>query len=217
MKKIVLVSLAGLGILLAGCQSGKNKETVALSTSETAVSSSSMSSSSSSQSSSTTQEKVKESTTTATSSQEIVKEELWNSTKSQELNIFMAQWGQTMDQVYKEYSPGNNVNLYGLQLPDGILNNENGWQASIGEVPISVTWSENGQVSDGYALVAVYSDAESQPYLKQHVYFFTIQSDGTPAVLVTMQNQGNENNYLYFRETDNQELKNGFTELVTRN
>lgn len=217
MKKFVFVSLIGLGLLLVGCQSGKDKGTAAsTSTSERETSSTSKSSSFSSQTSTTTQKEVEESTTIISSSKEVLEEELWNSTKSQELTDFMAQWGQTMNQTYKPYEPGNNVDLYGLQLPDSILTNENGWQASIGEVPLSLMWSENGQVNNGYALVAVYSDAESQPYLKQHVYFFTIQSDGTPIVLVTMQNQGNENNYLYFRETDNQELKNGFSTLVTR-
>ncbi|WP_240672954.1 DUF4767 domain-containing protein [Enterococcus durans] len=33
--------------------------------------------------------------------------------------------------------------------------------------------------------------------------------------MVTSQNQGNPNNYLELRETDNQELKNGFSQIVT--
>jgi hypothetical protein len=33
-------------------------------------------------------------------------------------------------------------------------------------------------------------------------------------VLVTQQNQGNDNNWLYFSETQNQELRLGFAKIV---
>jgi len=65
-------------------------------------------------------------------------------------------------------------------------------------------------------LVAVFSDADTQQYLEKHVYFFTINA-GEPKVLVTSQNQGNEHNYLYVKETDNKELRDGFTALVRGN
>ena len=72
---------------------------------------------------------------------------------------------------------------------------------------LTTAWSEDG-LGDDYALVAVFSDADTQPYLEKHVYFFTIVS-GEPKVLVTSQKQGNEHNYL-----GNKELKEGFSELV---
>ncbi|WP_242617256.1 DUF4767 domain-containing protein, partial [Enterococcus faecium] len=59
----------------------------------------------------------------------------------------------------------------------------------------------------------VYSDAETEPYLKKHVYLFGFQQN-QPKVLVTQQNQGNPDNYLYFNETANNELKNGFNQIV---
>ncbi|MBO0470989.1 DUF4767 domain-containing protein [Enterococcus sp. DIV0242_7C1] len=132
--------------------------------------------------------------------------------KIKKLNDFMNTWGQAMNQTYKQYSPNNNVDLYGLQLPDSVLNN-NQWQAVIGNTPIVINWSENGEEESGYSLVAVYSDAEAQNYLSKHVYFFTINS-GIPKVLITSQNQGNPNNYLYFKETENKELRDGFSNIV---
>lgn len=39
--------------------------------------------------------------------------------------------------------------------------------------------------------------------------------DGQPHVLVTQQNQGDPNNYLYFIETQNKALKNGFNRIVS--
>lgn len=46
-----------------------------------------------------------------------------------------------------------------------------------------------------------------------HVYLFVIKS-GNPMVLYTAQNQGNTNNYLYLKETENNELKNAFARIV---
>ncbi|WP_442855696.1 DUF4767 domain-containing protein [Enterococcus sp. RIT-PI-f] len=51
-----------------------------------------------------------------------------------------------MNQMYKQYSPNNNVDLYGLQLPDSVQNN-NKWQAVIGNTPIVLNWSESGKVN----------------------------------------------------------------------
>lgn len=196
MKK-ALVSLALLPtILMASCQN--KKEQPASSTySETTHSLSS----------------VKESSVSNSSTEDkIVDEMLWDADKDKKLNDFMNTWGQTMNQTYKQYSPNNNVDLYGLQLPDSVLNN-NKWQAVIGNTPIVLNWSENGDEESGYSLVAVYSDSETQDYLSKHVYFFTINS-GVPKVLITSQNQGNPNNYLYFKETENKELRDGFSNNV---
>ena len=77
---------------------------------------------------------------------------------------------------------------------------------AIGGVPVSAEWSESGTGQADYQITAVYSDAETEPYLKKHVYLFGFQQN-QPKVLVTQQNQGNPDNYLYFNETANNELK----------
>lgn len=196
MKK-ALLSLALLPtILMASCQN-KEEQPTSSTYSETTHSLSS----------------VKESSVSNSSTEDkIVDEMLWDADKDKKLNDFMNTWGQTMNQTYKQYSPNNNVDLYGLQLPDSVLNN-NKWQAVIGNTPIVLNWSENGDEESGYSLVAVYSDSETQDYLSKHVYFFTINS-GVPKVLITSQNQGNPNNYLYFKETENKELRDGFSNIV---
>ena len=84
---------------------------------------------------------------------------------------------------------------------------------AINEAPVTVQWSEDGTGNAGFNLVAVYSDVETGEYLGQHVYFFGFQNR-QPKVYLTQQNQGNENNYLYFNETQNQQLKQGFIDIV---
>ncbi len=123
----------------------------------------------------------------------------------------MATWGQTMGQQYKSYTNQMSVDLYGLKVPQVILNGE--WKMAIGGVPVSAEWSESGTGQADYQITAVYSDAETEPYLKKNVYLFGFQQN-QPKVLVTQQNQGNPDNYLYFNETANNELKNGFNQIV---
>lgn len=221
MKKTVMFCLVLSTVLLAACQQTKKATAQSSKAAESSIAvtkeSSSKASSKSSTTSSTTTNSTSSTDTSSSTATETttVSNLLWSADKSNQLASLMASWGQTMGQSYQAYGPGNNVNLYGLQLPDGVLNHMNGWQATVANTPISLTWSENGEVPSGYGLVAVYSDAQTQSGQKtRHVYFFTIEG-GTPKVLVTSQNQGNPNNYLELRGTDNQELKNGFSQIVT--
>lgn len=207
MKKTVLWMLVMVGVMLAGCDSGeggntgKGKDTlmtVEKTATETVVPK-------------VGRTEVKTSEIVENTS-ESVATPLWDQEKSEKLSQFMTTWGATMKQAYQAYSPSRNVSLYGLSLPESVLGSGNKWQAVIDGQPIPIVWSEDG-LGDSYELVAVYSDAESQPYLQQHVYFFTIVS-GVPKVLVTSQNQGNDNDYLHFRETENTQLNEGFAEIV---
>jgi len=50
----------------------------------------------------------------------------------------------------------------------------------------------------------------SENIWQKHVYFFGFENK----VYLTQQNQGNENNYMYFSETQNQQLKQGFVDIV---
>ncbi|NKC58470.1 DUF4767 domain-containing protein [Vagococcus fluvialis] len=141
------------------------------------------------------------------------KEAIWTEAKAEELSAFMTSWGSTMDQSYKNYSPENNVNFYGMSLPEATLTG--GWQVAINEQPVEMEWSETGTGGKAYQLVAVYSDAETQPNFGKHLYYFVLEQ-GKPKVLVTQQNQGNEMNYLYFNETENQALRDGFSNIVAK-
>ncbi|HCM90391.1 MULTISPECIES: DUF4767 domain-containing protein [Vagococcus] len=136
---------------------------------------------------------------------------IWNADKKNKLRGFMADFSVTMDQSYKEYNQTSDVDLYGVGLPSALLNGN--WTMAINNQPVPLEWSETGEGAATYQLVAVYSDADTQPYLKKHVYFFIIEN-GVPKVYVTQQNQGNEENYLHFKVTENNELNNGFSRIV---
>ncbi|MFD2306883.1 DUF4767 domain-containing protein [Enterococcus termitis] len=134
----------------------------------------------------------------------------WNQQKRAELIQFMAQWGQTMDQNYVEYSPNVQVNWYGINFPNTFGSNNiavNGSQAA-------VQWSDSGLTSNVYNVVAIYSDiGTSGATMNNHLYLFTI-FNGQPIVLITQQNQGNAENLVYFTETQNADLSGGFAQIV---
>lgn len=212
MKKWLLL-LIGMGILFTGCTS-ENTRTKATIETDTTIETKKSKTQSTEQTTTEMKQSVEasasESSITESSSEE-VKNTLWDSEKSTQLATFVPQWGKTLGQEYKSYNPQNNVSLYGTPLPSAVI--DGNWKMAINEAPVTVQWSEDGTGHADFNLVAVYSDVETGEYLGQHVYFFGFQN-GQPKVYLTQQNQGNENNYLYFNETQNQQLKQGFIDIV---
>ena len=159
------------------------------------------------------EEKSEEKSEEKEESSENEKEEgtIWNSSKASSLKTFMEEFSAAMNQDYKEYGPTNDVDMYGLKLPSSVLKGE--CKMVVDKDPVEVEWSETGEGKSSYQLVDVYSDATLQKYSKTHVYFFVIE-DGNPKVYITEQTQGNPENYLYFNETINEQLENGFEQIV---
>lgn len=187
-----------------------SSETQTTISSETAAEITTKTTASTTTSNETTESSISDSSTSASSSQPEV-HTLWNAPKASELAVFMSMWGQEMGQQYRSYNNSANANYYGMPVPQAIL--EGRWVTVIDQTPVSVEWTENGTGQADFQLAAVYSDIEdSKPGVK-HLYFFGFQQN-QPKVLVTQQNQGNVNNYLYFKETGNAELKNGFDQIV---
>lgn len=212
MKKWLLL-LIGMGILFTGCTS-ENTRTKANVETDTTIETKKSKTQSTEQTTTEMKQSVEASTSeslTTESSSEEVKNTLWDSEKSTQLATFVTQWGKTLGQEYKSYNPQNNVSLYGTPLPQAVINGN--WKMAINEAPVTVQWSEDGTGHADFNLVAVYSDVETGEYLGQHVYFFGFQN-GQPKVYLTQQNQGNENNYMYFNETQNQQLKQGFIDIM---
>lgn len=210
MKKWLLL-LIGMGILFTGCTSEntRTKETVET---DTTIEAKKSKTQSTEQTTTEMKQSVEASASSITeSSSEEVKNTLWDTNKASQLETFVTQWGKTLGQEYKSYNLQNNVSLYGTPLPSAVI--DGNWKMAINEAPVTVQWSEDGTGHADFNLVAVYSDVETGEYLGQHVYFFGFQN-GQPKVYLTQQNQGNDKNYMYFNETQNQQLKQGFIDIV---
>jgi hypothetical protein len=230
LKKVVTVGLlVCLGLSLAGCASKKENATaqstskatsntsrVASSKKKTHTTGSSTKETDASQvssSASVTSSSSRESTTASSTSQ--VEKTLWDAQKSAQLQAYMQGFSQTMNQNYQSYLPGNSVNLYGVQVPDEVLSAAPKMPFAVGQSLRSASWSQTGESTSEYTIVACYSDAATQPYLGKHVYFFAYHQ-GQPIVLVTMQNQGMPDGGLHFNETQNQDIKAAFAEIANR-
>ncbi|MGH2083788.1 DUF4767 domain-containing protein [Enterococcus faecium] len=210
MKKWLLL-LIGMGILFTGCTS-ENTRTKATIETDTTIETKKSKTQSTEQTITEMKQSMEASASSITeSSSEEVKNTLWDTNKTSQLETFVTQWGKTLGQEYKSYNLQNNVSLYGTPLPSAVI--DGNWKMAINEAPVTVQWSEDGTGHADFNLVAVYSDVETGEYLGQHVCFFGFQN-GQPKVYLTQQNQGNENNYLYFNETQNQQLKQGFIDIV---
>lgn len=208
MKKSVVLLFLAIG-LLSGCQNPTTSEN------ESSKESTSMTTTSS-----TIEIPIEESATVETSTEistteETVEQEpTWNEEKEKALADFMAVWEKSMNQQYQSYGPEHPVDLYGVLLPNAILPTGD-WKMVVDNQPVSVIWSEDGLSSESYQLIAVYSDIEhsQQEYaFDMHTYFFMIV-EGQPKVFITQQSQGNSDNYLYFSETQNGELRQGFADI----
>ncbi|GGC90282.1 DUF4767 domain-containing protein [Enterococcus wangshanyuanii] len=134
----------------------------------------------------------------------------WDQQKRADLVQFMADWGQSMDQSYVEYSPNRQVNWYGINFPSTFANNN----IAVNGSPATVQWSESGLTDNVYNVVAIYSDmGTTGAVMNNHLYLFTILN-GQPIVLITQQNQGNAENLVYFTTTQNADLTSGFAQIV---
>ncbi|WP_127850206.1 Lreu_0056 family protein [Lacticaseibacillus hulanensis] len=133
----------------------------------------------------------------------------WSPAKAKALANFMQGWDKKSGQQNVEYTQSHPVDFYGLKVPTDF----NKMAPAIGNDKISYTLSTNGKTTADYAVVAIYSDAATAAFFDQHVYLFTLHR-GKPEVLVTMQNEGNPNNWLYFKPSDDAELQKGFAQVV---
>jgi len=198
MRKGIIISTILLGGLLAACgNQNTNKQSSSTSSSTSHVSATSKSGSHTQVAKSSTSSKADKTAN------------LWSQTKTQKLSSFMVTWGKTMQQTYDRYEPGNNTNFYGLKYP---LELKKG-NIMVNNQSASLAWSSTGQGTADYEVVGIYSDSKNAG-MNAHLYLFTIH-DGGPVVLVTQQNQGNEENKVYFKTTDNNNLKNGFSKIVS--
>lgn len=218
MKKAIISLSLCMGLLgLAGCSkdeapASKSKSEDTIKVSETYFSSKKNKATSEKASTSKTTESSSEETSESSTDSNI-STTLWDANKSSELQSFMQSWGNTMGQSYNEYRPGNNVNFYGMPLPEAVLGNTES-PLAVNDTIVSAEWSDTGESAAQYSIVAVYSDAETVSGMKtRHVYFFAF-TNNQPVVLVSMQNQGMPDKALHTTQTENQALNSGFQAIA---
>lgn len=156
-------------------------------------------------------------TTSASSSSEpVAPVGPWTEAKTAQLQSYILDtWGPAMGQVYKAYTPATLGNFFGVPIPDGFLTATKSMTADMGGQVPELFWSMDGVAQPGQlAVVAVYADSEANRSMAQHLYVFTVDPQGLGQVWITQQNQGNPEGKLYFRLTQNEALRDFFSQLV---
>ena len=98
---------------------------------------------------------------------------LWDTEKADEFRHFMKNWESTTNQSYKEYQPNENVNYYGIRLPDDVLGSAKERPIAVNRTIVTAEWSNTGKSTSDYSIVAVYSDVQTGVGLSpRQVYFF---------------------------------------------
>lgn len=145
--------------------------------------------------------------------------ERWNQDKELRLYHYMRdEFGPSSGQEFQSYSDKVSLSYAGMVLPMDILygtaTQTGGLEPDFdGKVP-HLSWSRDGQAPAGsYAVVAMYSDAETTKYPVPTTYLFTISPDGEAQVWMTQQIQGNDERKFYFRPAP-VDLNNFFEQLV---
>ncbi|MGO3602366.1 MAG: DUF4767 domain-containing protein [Enterococcus malodoratus] len=235
MKKIFISLSVCIGLLsLAGCSKNETKTTEKSSNEKIKVSETYSTEKQSVSDTSSTEETISSSndssgseTIVSSASEEInessenpvsVSNTIWDARKTGELQAFMKNWESVMGQSYNEYRPSNNVNYYGMQLPDDVLGASKRNPIAVNDTIVSAEWSDSGESASEYSIVSVYSDAQTtpNPSAGRHIYFFGFRGN-QPVVLVSMQNQGMPDKALHFNLTENESLNSGFQTIAAGN
>lgn len=146
--------------------------------------------------------------------------ELWNSTKNDELAIFMNKFGETLNQNYRELPKGTDVTINTYAMPSNLLNKTNGFTGisfNPTGTPILrdlIWYDDEPKGGDSFKLLAVFKDDTlKQGSLETHLYLFT-SFDYQPYVLHGDIKQGTYNSDpIVFNETENESLKEGFKKI----
>lgn len=135
---------------------------------------------------------------------------LWDREKKASLKSHMMSWGQIMKQTYHEYDETKDTNYAGLTFPSGFSDYEN--KMAVGDTPVTISWSPDGTGSSDYNVVGIYCNVDGGT-VGGYLYLFTFHNQ-QPVILVTSQNQAMPDNKLHFKETENEDLKKGFLDIV---
>ena len=145
---------------------------------------------------------------------------IWNQDKASKLAQFMEKFDS--EQPYKSYTPTNNLDYAGVELPKEVLvETKTTWNPviSVGEevTPIALHWYEEDAKypAEDYQIVSLYSNGTRENWPNYHIYAFAVK-DGKPVVLHTAQTQGNPDNYFYFTPSDNQEINQEFENIINQ-
>ncbi|MDI6552833.1 DUF4767 domain-containing protein [Leuconostoc falkenbergense] len=204
---IILIVIAVILATIIYGASSRNRTTKDQTTVSKKTSHSSISSSSSVKSSSTS------SSSQSSSSSDVKLKSAWNTTKNKQLSTFMSQWQTEMNQTYSGTYDGQKPDYYGISFPTALENGRLSGHIKFDNQNTTVEWSPNANSSAKNQVLAVAVGQTSSNGYNRILYLFIAQ-EKQPKVYVSQTTNGED---LYFTETQNTALKDGFSQIYNGN
>ncbi|MCC7668825.1 MAG: DUF4767 domain-containing protein [Leuconostoc pseudomesenteroides] len=149
----------------------------------------------------------------STSSSDAAVKSTWNATKNKQLSDFMSQWQTEMNQTYTGTYDNQKPDYYGISFPTALENGRLSGHIKFDNQDTTIEWSPNGSSNSKNQVLAVAVGQTSSDGYNKILYLF-ISQESQPKVYVSQTTNGED---LYFTETKNTALENGFSQIYTGN
>lgn len=132
----------------------------------------------------------------------------WSADQDKQLSDFMSAWQSSMGQSFKGTYDGQSINHSGFVYPDQIK--EAAQTAYVYDQMEQLTWYQ-GQGSGRFVVYAAATGGQVRQSFPMLYLFALDTKDNSPVVLVSQTTNGQ---YLWFYETENPQLRDGFAQIL---
>lgn len=130
----------------------------------------------------------------------------WDKKADKKLTEVLNQWKKAFNTPLDKFTEDKDLDWYGFNVIEDLKKPQSFWNYHVNDKPVDITWSPMANINDKINVVAVYSDikVEKNDHVSQLFLFALYQ--GLPLILVSSQNQGNEQKNFYLEETNSVSL-----------
>ncbi len=132
----------------------------------------------------------------------------WSAGQDKQLSDFMGDWQSSMGQSFKGTYDGQSINHLGFVYPDAI--EASAQTAYVYDQKEQLTWYQ-GQGSGRFVVYAAATGGKVRQSFPMLYLFALDTKDNSPVVLVSQTTNGQ---YLWFYETENPQLRQGFARIL---
>lgn len=130
----------------------------------------------------------------------------WNKNNEDNLTETLKKWQKAFNTPLEKFTEEKDLDWYGFYVIKDLKNPQSIWNYHVNNGPVDIVWAPKADINDKINVVAVYSDLEILKKESSSQLFLFAIYQGLPLVLVSMQNQGNEQSNFYLEETNSVSL-----------
>lgn len=130
----------------------------------------------------------------------------WDEKSDMKLMDVLNKWQKAFNTPLHKFTEEKDLEWYGFYVIEDLKKPKSSWNYHVNNKPVDIIWSPKANVNGKINVVAVYSDlkvSKDEPISK--LFLFALYQ-GLPLVLVSTQNQGNDQRNFYLEETNSVSL-----------